>query len=90
MAFNNYPSNDSFKNLQKFLKPSLFCHFNKRMNKEANEIIEFSQGDIYLWVEQKSSVMLKAITKSGDPVELNSNEVKELASVLINMAAQIE
>jgi hypothetical protein len=34
--------------------------------------------------------MLKAITKSGDPVELEAEESRELGETLIKMAAQIE
>lgn len=38
--------------------------------------------DIYLWVEQRSSVMLKAITSHGDPVELNEHELEEVIAAL--------
>jgi hypothetical protein len=54
------------------------------------EIIRFSGGEVYLWVEHETSVMLKAVTTCGDPVELFSPEVRELGETLIKMAAQIK
>ena len=42
--------------------------------KENKEVFSVSDGDAYCWVEQESSVMLKAVTKSGDPVELTKEE----------------
>jgi hypothetical protein len=59
------------------------------MNNENTDIIKFSQGEVYLWPEQGSSIMLKAITKSGDPVELEPEEAKELGETLIRLAAKI-
>jgi hypothetical protein len=39
-------------------------------------------GDVYMWVEQGSSVMLKAVTSFGDPVELTADEVQEVIAAL--------
>ena len=39
-------------------------------------------ADVYLWVEQGTSVMLKAITSHGDPVELNEHELEEVIVAL--------
>jgi len=39
-------------------------------------------ADIYLWVEQGTSVMLKAVTSQGDPVELNEHELEEVIAAL--------
>ena len=60
------------------------------MNNEKREIIKFEQGEVYLWVEQESAIMLKAVTKEGDPVELFSKTARELGETLIKMATQIE
>jgi len=38
--------------------------------------------NIYLWVEQGTSVMLKAVTSQGDPVELNEHELEEVIAAL--------
>lgn len=57
-------------------------------NKNTN-VVTFSHGEVYLWPEQGSSIMIKAITKSGDPVELEPEEAKELGETLIKLASQI-
>ena len=59
------------------------------MKDENTNVVTFSQGDVYLWPEQDSSIMIKAITKSGDPVELEPEEARELGETLIKMAAKI-
>jgi hypothetical protein len=38
--------------------------------------------DIYMWVEQGSSVMVKAVTSFGDPVELAEHEVLKVIAAL--------
>jgi hypothetical protein len=49
------------------------------------------EDEVYLWVEQESSIMLKAATgKSGDPVELSSMGAKELARLLLKAAAELD
>ena len=47
---------------------------------------KFSDGDVYLWIEQESSIDLKAVTQHGDPVELTEAEAEELGRTLIEMA----
>jgi hypothetical protein len=59
------------------------------MNEEENKVIKLAQGEVYFWPEG-ASLMIKAITKSGDPVELCADEAKELAELLTKMAKQIE
>ena len=39
-------------------------------------------GDVYMWVEQGSSVMLKAVTSFGDPVELTEDELQDIIAAL--------
>ena len=63
---------------------------NSLMNENKTNMVEFSEGEVCLWVEQKTAVMIKAVTKEGDPVELFSIEVRELGEALIRMADQIK
>ena len=51
------------------------------------EIYELDQ-DTRLWIEQ-GAIHLKAICL-GDPVELSTDEARELASVLVRMADEID
>lgn len=61
------------------------------MSHPPNEVVRLSDGDIVVWVEQgDGSVMLKAITRHGDPVELNAEQLKELCEVLMCLARSIE
>ena len=61
------------------------------MSHPPNEVVRLSDGDIVVWVEQgDGSVMLKAITRHGDPVELNAEQLKELCEVLMRLARSIE
>ena len=60
------------------------------MKNEDEKHVEFAHGEVCLWPEQGSSIMIKAITKSGDPVELEPDEAKELGELLIGWASQIE
>jgi hypothetical protein len=46
--------------------------------------------DVYGWVEQESSVMFKAVTQHGDPVELSAAEARQIAEALLELAAQLE
>jgi hypothetical protein len=47
-------------------------------------------GDVVLWVEQQSSVQLKAVTRYGDPVELSPDEARRVAQVLLEYADKAE
>jgi hypothetical protein len=38
--------------------------------------------DVYMWVEQGTSIMLKAVTSSGDPVELTEDETEAVIAAL--------
>jgi len=46
--------------------------------------------DVYGWVEQESSVMFKAVTRHGDPVELTAEEARSVAAALLTLAEQLE
>ncbi|MES2693554.1 MAG: hypothetical protein V4773_08780 [Verrucomicrobiota bacterium] len=53
-----------------------------------NEVFTVADGDAYCWCEDRSSVMVKAVTKAGDPVELTSEEAVALAQALLKAAAK--
>jgi hypothetical protein len=46
--------------------------------------------DVYCWLEQESSIMLKAVTKFGDPVELTADDARAIASALLALAERLE
>jgi hypothetical protein len=54
------------------------------MDQEAQELYEVD--DVYLWLEQESSVHIKAVTSHGDPVELSPMEARRLAEILTKLA----
>ena len=60
------------------------------MNPVDQEVVSLSNGDIVIWIVEESSLHIKCVTKHGDPVELNAEEVKELCEVLTAMAKRIE
>jgi hypothetical protein len=55
----------------------------------TNRIVKIDSDDVYLWIEQGSSIHLKA-THKGDPVELTSSEARRLAETLIDMADELD
>ena len=48
------------------------------------------ENEVYMWIEHGSSVMLKAITSHGDPVELTSDNARELGKMLIKAAERLD
>src|SRR5262245_25339473 len=46
--------------------------------------------DVDCWLEHDSSVMLKAVTRFGDPVELTADDARAVAAALIGFAEQLE
>ena len=50
---------------------------------------KFAGGDVYFWLEQESSIMLKAVSKA-DPVELTACEAREIAEALLFVAKELE
>ena len=60
------------------------------MPDSAKTVFSASGQEVYCWVEQQSSVMLKAVTRHGDPVELTAIEARELAKVLLRLADEVE
>jgi hypothetical protein len=53
---------------------------------DTNEGGIWQLGDVTLWVEQDSSIQLKAIAGQGDPVELSPDEARRVAHTLIAFA----
>jgi len=44
--------------------------------------LEGREDEVYLWIEKDSSIMVKAMSKHGDPVELTSDDARRLADLL--------
>ena len=57
---------------------------------DDRNIFRVAEGDAYCWAEQESSVMLKAVTKFGDPVELSAAEARLLALELKRLADEVD
>ena len=47
-------------------------------------------GSVRIWIEQESSIHMRVITSSGDPVELNGAEAREIAKKLLEYAELID
>jgi hypothetical protein len=61
------------------------------MTPPSERIRTFADGQIVLWIaEGGSSLMLKAISPFGDPVELNAEEIQELCDALVQLKNNIE
>ena len=52
------------------------------MSKKNFKELNGWEGEVYLWLEQDSSIMVKAVSKFGDPVELTSTEAREFVNFL--------
>jgi len=46
-------------------------------------------GEAYAWIEQDSSIHLKAASQDGDPVEMTAEEARELGRVLLGLADRL-
>jgi len=53
-------------------------------------VYQFSGGEVYFWIEQGTSIHLRARTQHGDPVELSSEEAREIAEMLMQSADEID
>ena len=56
---------------------------------QATNVVE-PADDVRCWLEQYSSVMLKAVTRHGDPVELTAEEARSIAAALVVLAGRLE
>lgn len=59
------------------------------MNNER-QVQRFAGGEVYLWLEQHSSIHLKAASAHGDPVELSSDEARAIALALMSAAQKLD
>jgi hypothetical protein len=57
---------------------------------KQEQVIELSNGDITLWIADGDAIHLRAVTKFGDPVEINSEEAKEMIEALRRLIREIE
>jgi hypothetical protein len=54
-------------------------------------LFELLDGDVYVWVVPDEAIYLKAVDRrSRDPVELTPTMARELAAVLLEMAARLD
>ncbi len=54
---------------------------------ERSQLYEFSGGDVTLWAEAGEPIMLKSLDSVGQcPVELTSDEARDLAAKLLELA----
>jgi len=53
------------------------------------DYFETSDEAVRIWIEQGSSIHIKAATTSNDPVELSESEALEIAEVLRSFANRI-
>jgi len=56
----------------------------------TDEVVELAGGDVRLWLEQGQSICLKAVTASGDPVELALHELNELIRALQILKSRLD
>ena len=54
-----------------------------------HQIHRFAGGNVYFWLEQDSSIHLKALSET-DPVELTAEDAREFAAALISTAQQLD
>jgi hypothetical protein len=55
-----------------------------------NQVHSFVGGEISLWIEQESSIHLKAASSHGDPVELTSEDARKIAVALMAAAQKLD
>jgi len=51
---------------------------------------EFAEGEVYFWIEQESSVHLKAVSADHDPVELTAAEARDIGNALLKVADKLD
>ncbi len=57
--------------------------------KSADDHFEID-SDVRVWIEQETSIHIKAATSFGDPVELTADDARQLAAALQRFAELIE
>jgi len=62
-----------------------------KQNQNKVKQLDGYESDVYLWIEQDSSIMVKAADKNyGDPVELSSDEARKFANMLLDAADELD
>lgn len=59
-------------------------------NNNETEYFELDDGEIRIWIEQQACICIKAITKSGDPVEITGDQARDLAEILLKFSDKID
>ena len=63
---------------------------NTAVTPSKKDYFEAGNGDIQLSIHDGASVHLRSVTKHGDPVELNSEEARSLAKLLMELAERAD
>ncbi len=59
------------------------------MESQNDDVVSLSNGEIVMWIDS-GTLHLKCVTKQGDPVELNGEEVIELLESLQRCLRQLD
>lgn len=59
------------------------------MESSSDDVITLANGEIVMWIDA-GTLHLKCITRHGDPVELNTDEVVELLETLQRCVRQMD
>jgi len=57
---------------------------------DPDKVAKFAGGEVYMWIEQGSSIHLKAASSYGDPTELTADDARKIAVALIELARQLD
>ena len=60
------------------------------MTKNHYSELQGWEKEVNLWVEQESSIMVRAVSSFGDPVELTSEDARAFASMLLAAADKLD
>jgi hypothetical protein len=55
-----------------------------------HQVQSFADGEVRFWIEQESSIHLKAVSAHGDPTELTAEDAREIAAALIAAAQKLD
>jgi hypothetical protein len=59
------------------------------VNERGKEYFKIHE-QVYLWIEQETSVHLRAGSKTGDAIELTESQTTDLAEILETLGCQVE
>ena len=46
--------------------------------------------EVRVWAERDGPIMLRAVSASGDPVELNEEQARRIADALLSLVAMVQ